>query len=202
MKAKIFLGISLFVLLIIGGTQWLAPSGSYIFHGARIEPAPRAADFTLIAQDGKPYRLSDQAGKIVLIYFGYTTCPDVCPATLSQLRQVRALLKQQANLVQVVFITIDPERDPPERLRSYLGNFDPTFVGLSGPTSDLDPVWRAYGVYRAKVTTGNSLSYTMDHGSYIYVIDSRGLLRETFSFGETTANILEDVKFLLGSAAN
>lgn len=196
MKRKfwIFLAFWMSLLVMATGCQMLNPP--YTLRGARIEPPPRAADFTLTAQDGKPFRLSEQAGKVVLIFFGYTACPDVCPTTMATLKKVRAAA-QAKERVQVVFITVDPERDTSERLGVYMSNFDATFVGLTGTNDQLDVVWKAYGVYHAKQPSASAASYTVDHSAYIYAIDARGNLRETFSFDDAADKITQDVNYLL-----
>src|SRR5262245_44005123 len=122
------------------------------FAGQALVPPPSAMDFTLQASDGSEFKLSQQRGKIILISFGYTSCPDVCPTTLVELSQVRARLGDAAKRVRVVFITLDPERDTPERLSIYTKAFDPTFIGLTGSAEQLAHVWTMYGVIAEKDT--------------------------------------------------
>jgi protein SCO1/2 len=106
-------------------------------------------------------------------------------------------LDRQAEQVRVVFVTVDPERDSAERMGAYLGAFDPTFVGLSGTEPELEPIWRAYGVYRQKQPGSSALGYTVDHTARIYLIDAQGQLRLTFPFGITADDIAPDVRYLL-----
>lgn len=110
------------------------------FSGGSLVPGQPATDFTLKTPDGSEFRLSRQRGEIVLLSFGYTFCPDVCPTTLAELAQVRGRLGEAAKRVKVAFITVDPERDTPERLRTYTSAFDPTFVGLTGSAAQLAQV--------------------------------------------------------------
>ncbi|MBI5300539.1 MAG: SCO family protein [Chloroflexi bacterium] len=201
MKTKLVLGLGLTIVLMMAAGLWMATQ-PYAFHGSVIEPPMRAADFTLTAHNGKPFRLSDLTGKVVVVYFGYTTCPDVCPTTLVELKRVRAQLKQHADRVQFIFITIDPERDTLERLRGYVPSFDPSFIGLTGTATELAPVWRAFGVYRAKQPSESALGYLMDHSAQLYAIDGRGNLRVTFAFGETADNMTQDIKQLLAETRN
>jgi protein SCO1 len=200
-KKNMLYGLGLVLLLMIAAGTWMATQ-PYSFHGSVIQPPVRAADFTLIAHDGKPYPFSNLSGKLVVLYFGYTSCPDVCPTTLSDLKRTRARLGQQADRVQFLFITIDPERDTPERLQMYVPSFDPSFIGLTGTEAQLAPVWKTYGVYRAKQASESALGYLMDHSSQVYVIDPRGNLRETFAFGETYENMAQDIQHLLSEARN
>jgi len=174
-----------------------ACSAPYQFHGTRVEPPRAAADFALTNPEGQTVRLSDYRGQLVLLFFGYTHCPDVCPTTLAQFKRVRAQLGSPAERVRFVFITVDPERDTPELLRTYLAGFDPTFIGLTGATADLEAVWKSYGVYREKRAVGSALDYSMDHTARIYAVDTRGNLRMTWLLDTDTAELLQDVRHLL-----
>lgn len=171
-------------------------SGSYVYQGSLIDPPAPAADFALTDQHGQPFRLSDQQGKVVLIAFGYTNCPDVCPLTLANFKEIKAELKDQVGEVQFAFVTIDPERDTQERLQAYIGSFDPEFIGLSGDMSDLESVWKSYGVYRSKRDTGSASGYAMDHTSRLYTIDKSGNLRLTFPFDMDQMAVASDLRHL------
>lgn len=169
----------------------------YTYRGSLIEPPVPAADFTLTSSSGEPFHLSDQRGKVVLMFFGYTTCPDVCPATLGEMKTVRNRLGDQAEGMQFVFITVDPQRDTPEKIGQYAAAFDPTFIGLSGSEAELEPVWASYGVYRAISETGSAAGYLVDHSARTYLIDQDGNLRLTFVFGTPVDDILSDVRHVL-----
>jgi protein SCO1/2 len=170
------------------------------FAGQALVPPLAAMDFTLQTADGSEFKLSQQRGKIVLLSFGYTFCPDVCPTTLVELSQVRARLGDAAKRVQTAFITLDPERDTPERLGIYTKAFDPTFIGLTGSAEQLAQVQTMYGVIAEKETvTGTSAGYLIAHSAYIYVIDPEGRLRLLFPFGMSIEEMADDIKQLLRS---
>jgi protein SCO1 len=168
------------------------------FAGRELVPPSPAMDFSLTAADGAEFRLSHQRGKIVLLSFGYTFCPDVCPTTLVELSQVRARLGEAAKRVQVAFITLDPERDTAERLRLYTTAFDPSFIGLTGSAAQLEEVRRAYGVIAEKqVVSGTAAAYLIAHSAYTYVIDPEGRLRLLFPFGLSIEEMADDIKQLM-----
>ncbi len=170
---------------------------NYQYKGSLIEPPVTAPKISLIDQDGAVWNLDDQKGKASVIFFGYTSCPDVCPTTLSIFRQIKLLLDQQNELVNFVYITVDPERDTPEKLKNNLAAFDPSFIGLTGSNVDLEPVWKGYGVYREKVSTESASGYLMDHSAITYVIDKQGNLKLTYPYGMDPREITEDLNHLL-----
>jgi protein SCO1/2 len=171
---------------------------SFQFAGQEPDQPSPAMDFALTAADGAEFRLSQQRGKIVLLSFGYTFCPDVCPTTLVELSQVRARLGAAARRVQVAFITLDPERDTAERLRLYTTAFDPSFIGLTGSAAQLAEVRRAYGVIAEKqVVSGTAAAYLIAHSAYTYVIDPEGRLRLLFPFGLSIEEMTNDILQLL-----
>jgi protein SCO1/2 len=170
---------------------------SYAFSGSEIDPARPAPEIALIDQAGRPFSLDDQAGKAVVLYFGYTTCPDACPTTLSDYLAVKEMLGDRAEDVSFVLVTIDPERDSPERLAEYLAFFDPTFVGLSGTADEIAAIARNYGASYARVEYPESATgYLMDHTTLTYVIDPQGRLRLTYSQAADPAAISEDLRHL------
>lgn len=196
---RMYLGVGLGLaglLLLVG---WRAFQQDYQFRGSLIDPPAPAADFTLEDQNQVPFTLSNQKGKVVLLFFGYTNCPDVCPVTLAHFKQIKADLGEQAGEVQFVFITVDPERDTAERLKDYLPNFDPGFIGLTGSRADLEPVWKNYGVYQARQETGSAAGYLVDHTARTYLIDRQGNWRLTYPFEMEKDAILSDVRFLIKS---
>ncbi|MEJ2266865.1 MAG: SCO family protein [Anaerolineales bacterium] len=170
----------------------------YTFHGSRFEPPLPASDFELRQVDGRPFHLSDQKGKIVLLYFGYTSCPDVCPASLANYQQIHEQLGDKADEVEFVMVTVDPERDTPEKIARYVSAFNPAFVGLSGSADELKSIWGAYGVYVEKEDSGSSAGYLVSHTSHIFVIDQDGNLALTFPFGMTAEDMAGDIQHLLG----
>lgn len=172
------------------------------FHGSPIDP-PIAApdftlDFTLDDQTGRSFRLSNQRGNLVVLFFGYTSCPDVCPATLAQFRQVKNGLGPDAERVRFVYVTIDPERDTSEHLRTYVERFDPTFYGLSGTKEALQDVWADYDVYVNKVAMPDSpLGYSVDHSVLAHVIDTDGQIVGFYPFNIPPQYVTRDLKRLL-----
>ena len=147
--------------------------------------------------DGTSIRLSDQQGKLVLLYFGYTFCPDVCPTTLYDLSQAKARLGEDGSKIQVVMVTVDPERDTPELLHDYVTTFDSSFIGLSGDIEELETIWSDYGVYRDKKSNDGATSYLVDHTARVYVVDTNGGLRLTFPFGIASEAMADDLAHLL-----
>lgn len=176
---------------------WLLLTGEYEYNGVVIDPPAKAANFTLTDQHGQPYTLSEQRGKLVLIFFGYTNCPDVCPITLSEFKRVKAMLGEQAERVEFVYITVDPERDTVERMAQYLPNFDPQFVGLSGDVAKMEPIWKAYGVLREKRDAGSAAGYLVDHSTRTYLIDMDGNWRINFPYGSEPEKVAADLLHLL-----
>lgn len=198
MKTKYgFLGLGLVLGLALMLVGYRVFSGPYQYQGSLINPPAPAADFTLSDQNGNPFRLSDQRGKVVLIFFGYTSCPDVCPVTLSEFKQVKQKLGDQSQDVRFVFITVDPERDTPERLGAYLANFDPSILGLTGDQAALDAVYKSYGVAHEKVDAGSAAGYLINHTAITYAIDKNGNWRLTYPFGIETEKLVQDVSHLV-----
>jgi protein SCO1/2 len=164
---------------------------------------PRAApDFALKGSDGSELKLSRYRGKVVALGFGYTHCPGVCPTTLAYLAAVRKKLPASvAGDFQVLYVTVDPDRDDAAGLKSFLASFDPTFVGGTGPAQKLAEVRKAYGVTvsdKIYVDKMPKSSYFLDHSSFVYLIDRQGALRAMAPFGESADDIEHDVKVLLG----
>ena len=198
MKTKYgLLGIGIVLGLVLMLVGWKVLAQPYTYQGSLIDPPVPAADFQLNNQHGDTFHLSEQRGKVVLIFFGYTHCPDVCPVALSEFKQVKKQLGDLADQVEFVFITVDPERDTAEVLGQYLANFDPTFIGLSGTPDELEPVYKSYGVYHEKTDTGSAAGYLVDHTARMYVIDAQGNWRLTYPFGMEVEKQVEDLVHLL-----
>lgn len=164
----------------------------YTFHGTLLEPPLATDDFALVDQNGQATRLSDYNGQLVLLFFGYADCPDACPATLAQFKQIRAELGDRADRVSFVLITVDPERDTPERLKEYLAQFDPSFVGLTGSAGALQSVYREYGV-------SVQPAVTLAHTSSVFLLDREGrvqLIYTDIPWQDTAA----DLRHLLDSS--
>lgn len=195
-KQRVWLGGGLLGLLLIllGVGFVLRP---YTYRGTLIEPPLPMADFQLIDQNGAEFRLSSLEGNLVLLFFGYTYCPDVCPITLAEFKQVKENLGQQAGKVRFVFITVDPQRDTPEVLAKHLRNFDPQFIGLTGSEEALAKVWKQFGAYREIRQVEDSANYLVDHTARIYVLDARQNLILTYPYDIGARVLLEDVRHLL-----
>jgi len=164
------------------------------------EPKP-ADDFTLTDQFGEPFRLADHRGEVLLLFFGYAHCPDVCPVTLSNWARAREGLAQEKD-VEYVFITVDPERDTIERLREHMAIFSEDFVGLTGTAEELQSVYEDYGIFQKKMQlTSSAAGYVVDHSTVMLVVDRKGRLRITFPFDAKADDIVHDVRRLLEEPA-
>jgi protein SCO1/2 len=196
----IWIGLGLALGLMAVGAFFL--TRPYQYHGSLIQEDYPAPDFALPDGSGGEFRLSEERGNLVLVFFGYTFCPDVCPTTLSTMRQIHNALGRDAERVKVVFITVDPERDTPAKASEYARYFAPAFYGLSGTEDQLAPVWEDYGVYyQLNKETPEDTAYTVDHSSQVYLVDAGGNLRLTYSFGTPAEQILADVRHLLRRGA-
>ncbi len=169
----------------------------YSFHGMVMQSPMKATNFTLLGQNGQSVSLNDFQGKIVLLYFGYTTCPDVCPTTLAEIHQALIALGKQADDVQVLMITVDPERDTQEVMADYMSHFDSSFIGLTGTPKQIAEVATYYGVYYEKQAGNSSLGYLVNHTATVMAIDKNGYLRVLFPFGTASKDIASDLKYLL-----
>jgi protein SCO1/2 len=170
----------------------------YQFKGTLYSDPQPAPDFVLTRSDGSQLRLSELKGRVVLIFFGFTSCPEVCPITLSDAKRILNGLGKDANNLAYLFITVDPERDTPEALEKYVKNFHPAILGLTGTPEELAVVYRNYDITVNKVPLGSSsLGYTVEHTARSYVVDSSGNLRLTYAYGMPYQSILDDVRQLL-----
>lgn len=161
------------------------------------EPYPVAAEFELTRADGNRFRLSDERGKVVMLFFGYTSCPDVCPTTMAELKQALEKVGEKADQVQVIYVTVDPERDTPERVQEYVNHFNPDFIGLSGSEPELAKVWNDYGVFREVVDGNSAAGYLVNHTARVTLIDQQGNLRVSFPFDTPLEDVVHDLNLLL-----
>jgi len=161
------------------------------------DPLP-APHFNLVAHTGVRVSRDMLAAELVLVFFGYTSCPDVCPLTLTHLTQALQDLGPEAQRVQVVLITVDPDRDTPERLEQYLGAFHPSFLGLTGTEIEIRAVADSFGAFFAK--SGGGADYTVDHTARTFVLDSTGHIPLTFPVTATAGEVHRDLSFLLDKA--
>lgn len=167
------------------------------FSAIDLTGADYARDFSLTDHNGQPRSLKDFAGKVVVLFFGYTQCPDVCPTTMSELVEVRKLLGKDGERVQALFVSVDPERDTPAVLKAYMANFDPSFLALYTTPVNLEATAKNYKIYFKKVDGKTATSYTVDHTAGSYVYDTQGKLRLYTRYGTGAAPLAADIRLLL-----
>ena len=165
------------------------------FRGIDLTGAPYGRDFRLNDADGRERTLADYQGKAVLMYFGFVQCPDVCPTALIRAAKVKQLLGADGDKLQVIFITVDPERDTPEVIKSYTAAFDPSFIGLYGDAKRTRETADEFKVYFKQVPTGSS--YTIDHSALSYAFDPQGRLRLALRHEQTAEDYAHDLRQLL-----
>ncbi|MGV0984604.1 MAG: SCO family protein [Limnohabitans sp.] len=187
-------GLGFLALLALGACG----QGKPAFRGVDITGAEYAQGWALADQNGQVRTIKDFAGKVVIVFFGYTQCPDVCPTSMQELAEVKRLLGKDGERLQGVFITVDPDRDTPELLKSYMANFDPSFVALRASTPEqLAQVTKEFKIYYKKVEGKTPTSYTMDHSAGSFTFDPQGRVRLYNRYGSGAAALAEDVKILL-----
>lgn len=176
-----------------GGLSLGAPS----FNGLLMQSPERAPDFEMMASTGERVSLSDFRGRVVLLYFGYTFCPDACPTTLNELKKVMAELGPQGDEVQVIMVSVDPERDTPEALREYLANFHESFIGMTGTEEELLAAATPLGIYYNQHEGTAATGYLVDHTTTLMAIDQEGYLRLLYSYETPADAIAADMRELL-----
>jgi protein SCO1/2 len=185
---------------VLGGCDRIAGIGAKpTFHFTDITGAEFARKLELPDADGKPRSLADWHGKVVVVFFGYTQCPDVCPTTMAELAQIRTQLGADGDRLQTVFVTIDPERDTREVLKAYLANFGPNVVGLRGDAEQTKAAAKEFKIFYAKVPGKTAGSYTMDHSAASFVFDPAGRVRLFVPYGADTKLLAGDLKQLLAA---
>jgi protein SCO1 len=167
------------------------------FASIDISGAEHAKSFELTDHNGKARHLSDFPGKVVVLFFGYTQCPDVCPTSMAELAEVKKALGNDGDRLQGLFVTVDPERDTLEMLKAYMENFDPTFLALRPTSAELLPLAKEFKVYYKKVDGQTPTSYTMDHSAGSYVYDTKGRLRLFARYGSGPQSLTKDIHILL-----
>lgn len=183
-----------------GGLFSACSKSAPVFRGVDITGADYARDFALPDQNGQMRSLKDFAGKVVVVFFGYTQCPDVCPTTMQELAQVKQSLGADGDKLQAVFVTIDPARDTPELLKAYMANFDPSFLALRGSDAQTAAIAKEFKIYYKKVDGQTPTSYTMDHSAGSYLFDPAGRLRIYSRYGSGPDAVAADVRSLLKEA--
>jgi protein SCO1/2 len=173
-------------------------AGKVSFESADVTGAPYGKEFALTDHNGQPRTLADFKGKVVAIFFGYTQCPDVCPTTMVEMAQVMKELGPDADRVQVIFVTVDPERDTQALLAQYVPAFDARFLGMFGDAQATEKVVKEFKVFYQKVPSkANPDSYTVDHTAGTYVIDPQGNLRLFMKYGQSVESVTSDIRKLL-----
>lgn len=170
------------------------------FHGTAYEPPEVAPPVVLHEARGARFSLADQRGSVVLLYFGYTHCPDVCPTTLSDWKRVKTSLGRDASRVRFVFVSVDPARDDPATLQRYVSRFDPDFIGATGDSATLAGIEHSFHVSSSREESASASGYSMTHPSQTFVIDKSGNLRLLYSFGMQTSDVVSDIRQLLRGA--
>jgi len=183
--------------LLAACDQFTGPAGKPTFKGVDITGAEYARTLSLPDQDGRVRELAEFKGKVVVVFFGYTQCPDVCPATMAELAQVKRALGPDGERVQGIFVSVDPERDTPEVLKSYMRSFDESFVALRGSVEQTKTVAREFKVFYGKVPGKTEGSYTVDHTAGSYVFDTKGKVRLFIRYGSGAEALAADLKALL-----
>ncbi len=169
------------------------------FRGVDITGAEYARSLSLPDQNGQPRTLADFKGKVTVIFFGYTQCPDVCPTTMAELAQVKKALGKDGDRVQGVFVTVDPERDTPAILKAYMMGFDPSFVALRGTPEQTSAAAKEFKVFFAKVPGRTEGAYTVDHTAGSYIFDPQGRVRLFVRYGSDAESLTADLKALLAN---
>jgi protein SCO1/2 len=199
-KKVLWAGIASFLLVGVAILFTLLFSRPASFRGTAYgEPYIPAPSVVLTRDNGETYHLNDQTGKVVLIFFGFTSCPDVCPTTLAELNLALNDMRADPEDVQVLFISVDPERDTPAKIQEYVERFNTSFIGLSGSEEELQPIWQNYGVFREIVPGSTALDYTVNHTARVILIDPDGNMRLSYGFQTPPADIAYDIDLLIGN---
>lgn len=189
---------ALLATLFAGGVALAACAPSKpAFNAVDITGANYARELALTDAAGKKRTLADFRGKLVVVFFGFAQCPDVCPTTLSDYAQVKQKLGADGDKLQVIFVTVDPERDTPQVLAAYVPNFDPSFIGLTGTVDEINAAAREFKVFYQKVPGKTETSYTIDHTAGSYVFDREGRIRLFVKHAAPVDSIVADLKKLL-----
>lgn len=200
MKRRHLISLVLCSTLLAACSDKPADATASGFSGIDITGADYATGFSLTDHNGQPRTLADFKGKVVVIFFGYTQCPDVCPTSMSEMAQAKQLLGADGDKLQGLFVSVDPERDTPEIMKEYMGSFDPTFLALYAQPDKLPEVAKSFRIYYKKVDGKTPTSYTMDHSAGSYVYDTQGRLRLYHRYGSGAPALAGDLKKLLAEA--
>jgi protein SCO1/2 len=172
-------------------------SNQQTFVGTDISSVRMDTTFSLKDFNGRIRTLEDFKGKVVVLFLGFTHCPDICPTTLTDLKKTMVLLKDKASAVQVIFITLDPVRDTEDVLKKFIPTFNSSFLGLTGTESDVDKVANQLKIFNKKVNDGSKAGYTIDHSAGLYVIDKKGSIKLHISNGQKPEDLASDLAKLI-----
>lgn len=170
-------------------------NSDYKFSGSNMSSYNLDSSFELKSHEGDIKSVDDFQGFVVALFFGFTHCPDVCPTSMQELKLIKKKLGQQGEDFQVLFITLDPERDNQSLLKQYVPSFDESFIGLTGTNEQIAKIAQQYKIFHKKV--GDGKSYTIDHSSAIYLLDKKGMIRVRYPYGSSVDGIIEDIKYLI-----
>lgn len=195
MKKRLFLCLALG--LGLAACDQLSGGNKPAFKGVELTGAEYARELKLEDQNGRPRSLAEFKGKVLVVFFGYTQCPDVCPTTMAELAEVKRSLGPNGDKVQGIFVTVDPERDTAPLLKAYLGSFDPSFIALRGSEEQTKAAAKEFKVFYAKVPGKTAGSYTMDHTAASFIFDTQGRVRVFSRYGSGAQALADDIKLLL-----
>ncbi len=188
------------LMLLLLGLLSSACASTYEYSGTVFDPPLALTDFELQDMNEQPFHLSDVQGDVVLLFFGYTFCPDVCPLTLADVKTALVDFDQR-DRVKVIFVTVDPDRDTPEAMRDYLGHFDPEFIGLTDDYAKTQEVMKQFGAYAEKEKVSNSAAgYLVNHTARLYLINPQQQLLLTYPFGFEAEGLQADLAHLLANS--
>jgi protein SCO1 len=179
--------------LVLGGRVGAVPQ----LHGTLLDPPLPASEFALVTSGGGEVGPGDFEGRLVVLFFGFTNCPDVCPMTMHRLAVAMEELGDRSDQVQVILVSVDPERDPPDRVDAYAKRFDPRFIGVTGSEDRIREVTRAYGIFYARAEVEGELGYTIDHSASTLVLSREGDLRMIWPFDTSAEAMAHDLRYLL-----
>jgi protein SCO1/2 len=194
------LALAAIAAFTLAGCQKAGPDKP-AFKGVELTGAEYARTLSLTDQDGRARTLGDFKGKVVVVFFGYTQCPDVCPTTMAEVAEVKRSLGADGDKVQGVFVTVDPERDTAALLKAYLASFDPSFVGLRGSEEQTQAAAKEFKVFYAKALGKTPETYTMDHTAASFIFDTEGRVRVYARYGAGAEPLAHDIKLLLAERA-
>ena len=194
-RLTLSLTLSVVAASVLGMVGCIEPKAA--FKGVDITGADYAKELNLPDQNGQVRKIKDFSGKLLVVFFGYTQCPDVCPTTMQELAEVKRLLGADGDKLQAVFVTVDPERDTTELLKAYVENFDPNFVALRPTPEQLPAIAKEFKIYFKRVEGKTPTSYTMDHSAGSYTFDAQGKVRLFNRYGMGPEALAHDFKLLL-----